>query len=56
MAAWQHIHDIFQNEGVSNVIWVWSPNIINPVPSVQLKAYYPVTAMSTGSAWSATTR
>jgi mannan endo-1,4-beta-mannosidase len=41
VAAWRHIHDVFQNEGVSNVIWVWSPNIINPVPSVQLKQYYP---------------
>jgi mannan endo-1,4-beta-mannosidase len=41
VAAWQHIHDVFQDQGVSNVIWVWSPNIINAVPSVQLKAYYP---------------
>jgi mannan endo-1,4-beta-mannosidase len=39
--AWRHIHDLFQDQGVSNVIWVWSPNIINPVPSVKLKPYYP---------------
>ncbi len=41
VAAWRHIHDVFQDVGVSNVIWVWSPNIINPVPQVQLKPYYP---------------
>ncbi len=39
--AWQHIHDIFNEVGATNVIWIWSPNVINPVPSVQLKAYYP---------------
>ena len=39
--AWKHIHDLFQDQGVSNVIWVWSPNIINPVPAVKLKPYYP---------------
>ncbi|MFE4654895.1 glycoside hydrolase family 26 protein [Streptomyces sp. NPDC056707] len=39
--AWRHLHDVFQDEGVSNVIWVWSPNVINPVPSVRLKPYYP---------------
>ncbi|MFI9272722.1 glycoside hydrolase family 26 protein [Kitasatospora sp. NPDC052896] len=39
--AWQHLHDRFQDVGVSNVIWVWSPNVINPAPTVQLKPYYP---------------
>ncbi len=24
--AWRHIHDIFQQEGAANVIWVWAPN------------------------------
>jgi beta-mannanase len=27
IAAWHHIHDIFQQEGATNVQWVWSPNI-----------------------------
>jgi hypothetical protein len=27
VAAWRHVHDIFQSEGAHNVIWVWSPNI-----------------------------
>ncbi|MFF7210405.1 glycoside hydrolase family 26 protein [Streptomyces sp. NPDC008238] len=39
--AWRHIHDIFQDEGATNVIWVWSPNVVNPVPDVALKPYWP---------------
>ncbi len=39
--AWRRIHDIFQKVGATNVIWVWSPNIVNPVPKVQLAPYYP---------------
>ncbi|MFF4756161.1 glycoside hydrolase family 26 protein [Streptomyces sp. NPDC002514] len=39
--AWRHVHDLFQDQGVSTVIWVWSPNVINPVPDVRLKPYYP---------------
>ncbi|WP_155370963.1 glycoside hydrolase family 26 protein [Catellatospora vulcania] len=39
--AWRHIHDVFQRVGANNVIWVWSPNIIRPVPKVALKALYP---------------
>ena len=27
VAAWQRIHDIFQNRGALNVIWVWTVNI-----------------------------
>ncbi|MFI6929973.1 glycoside hydrolase family 26 protein [Streptomyces sp. NPDC050287] len=41
VAAWRHIHDTFIDAGASNVIWAWSPNIINPVKSVKLKPYYP---------------
>jgi len=25
--AWQHVHNIFTNLGVTNVSWVWSPNV-----------------------------
>lgn len=25
--AWRHVHDIFEAEGATNVIWVWSPNL-----------------------------
>ncbi|SEM02939.1 glycoside hydrolase family 26 protein [Streptacidiphilus jiangxiensis] len=39
--AWRHIHDLFEQAGATNVIWAWSPNVINPVPSIALKPYYP---------------
>ncbi|MGA8116853.1 MAG: glycosyl hydrolase [Actinocatenispora sp.] len=39
--AWRHVHDIFTSVGADNVIWVWSPNIIRPAPSVSLKDLYP---------------
>lgn len=39
--AWRHVHDLFQNVGATNVIWVWSPNVVNPMPQVALKPYYP---------------
>lgn len=41
VAAWRHIHETFIDVGASNVIWAWSPNIVNPVKSVQLEPYYP---------------
>jgi mannan endo-1,4-beta-mannosidase len=41
VAAWRHIHNIFTRVGATNVIWAWTPNVINPMPSVKLKPYYP---------------
>ncbi|MBO0770002.1 MAG: beta-mannanase [Actinobacteria bacterium] len=41
VAAWRHIHDLFSKAGATNVIWMWNPNIINPVPQVKLRPYYP---------------
>ncbi|MEU9447344.1 glycosyl hydrolase [Streptomyces sp. NPDC048277] len=41
VAAWRHIHDTFLDAGASNVIWAWTPNIINPAKSVRLEPYYP---------------
>lgn len=29
VAAWKHAHDIFEQEGATNVRWVWSPNVAN---------------------------
>src|ERR1035437_9679562 len=26
--AWQHVHNIFTKDGVTNVKWVWSPNVV----------------------------
>jgi Glycosyl hydrolase family 26 len=38
--AWRHVHDIFTRMGVSNVNWVWSPNIDYSV-STPLRELYP---------------
>ncbi|MEU1089388.1 glycosyl hydrolase [Streptomyces sp. NPDC005892] len=40
VGAWRHLHDLFQDTGVSNVVWVWSPTVAVR-PSVPLKPYYP---------------
>ncbi len=41
VAAWRRIHTLFTRAGASNVVWVWNPNIINPVPTVRLRPYWP---------------
>ncbi|MEV5338487.1 glycosyl hydrolase [Streptomyces sp. NPDC052676] len=41
VAAWRHVHDLFEAAGADNVIWLWSPNILRPVPDVSLKALFP---------------
>ena len=41
--AWRHIHDVFDEVGARNVIWVWSPNF-ESVPNTRWNAaarYYP---------------
>ncbi|MEZ4647206.1 MAG: glycosyl hydrolase [Candidatus Eisenbacteria bacterium] len=41
--AWRRARHIFQEEGASNVVWVWSPNAISipREPWNQIDAYYP---------------
>jgi len=41
VAAWRHLHGLFEKAGATNVIWTWTPNVINPVPSVKLAPLYP---------------
>jgi hypothetical protein len=41
VAAWRHIHNLFAKAGADNVIWIWNPNITNPMPDVQLEPYWP---------------
>ncbi|MGA5301857.1 glycoside hydrolase family 26 protein [Nucisporomicrobium flavum] len=41
VAAWRHLHQLFEAADARNVIWTWTPNVINPVPSVKLKPLYP---------------
>ncbi|MBR7826238.1 hypothetical protein KDK95_07995 [Actinospica sp. MGRD01-02] len=47
VAAWRHMHDVFEAAGARNVIWVWSPNVVNPLPKVALAPYWPGTAYVT---------
>jgi hypothetical protein len=30
VAAWRHVHGIFEQEGATNVRWVWNPNATHP--------------------------
>ena len=39
--AWRHVHDIFTSTGVTNVTWVWSPNIEYDNGSKLLEGLYP---------------
>lgn len=41
VAAWRHIHDLFERVGATNVIWTWTPNVINYLRDVPLKSYWP---------------
>ena len=40
IAAWRHVHDIFTQNGVTNVTWVWCPNISSPTTRA-MAALYP---------------
>lgn len=37
---WRHVHDIFVQAGATNVLWVWSPNIITFARS-DFRNFYP---------------
>jgi hypothetical protein len=44
VAAWRHVHTIFTQVGVTNAIWVWSPNVLSlnspdPTPAYPGDAY-----------------
>ncbi|MGR6321905.1 glycosyl hydrolase [Micromonospora soli] len=41
VAAWRHLHEIFEQQGATNVIWTWTPNVINYLRKVSIKALYP---------------
>ena len=44
VAAWRHVHEVVEEAGAGNIEWVWSPNVVNPVPDVDLAAYWPGSA------------
>jgi len=35
--AWRHIHTVFEKEGVTNVVWIWTPH----TSYKQFEAYFP---------------
>jgi hypothetical protein len=39
--AWQHVHNIFTEDGVQNVKWIWSPNVVGSGASSDLSELYP---------------
>jgi beta-mannanase len=39
--AWRHVYEVFEKADATNVIWIWSPNILRPVPKVSLNDLYP---------------
>ena len=45
VAAWRHVHDIFQAAGANNlVLWLWAPNRVDPLDPAKFPAidnYYP---------------
>jgi mannan endo-1,4-beta-mannosidase len=43
VTAWRHIHDIFEQEGATNVTWVWSINFVDKplTPANAASVYYP---------------
>lgn len=38
---YRHVHDVFQQEGATNVDWVWCPNVIGPTHRGTFDQYYP---------------
>ncbi|MFD2765516.1 glycoside hydrolase family 26 protein [Micromonospora eburnea] len=39
--AWRHVHDVFRDAGVTNAIWVWSPNARWSTKNPRLAGLYP---------------
>ncbi|MCP3786644.1 beta-mannanase [Micromonospora sp. A3M-1-15] len=39
--AWRHVHDLFEEAGATNVIWVWSPNARWSKTTGNLSGFYP---------------
>jgi hypothetical protein len=41
VAAYRHIHDIFEARGATNVVWAWCPNNTDSAASPSALSYYP---------------
>ncbi|MFD9293044.1 glycoside hydrolase family 26 protein [Streptomyces sp. NPDC060030] len=41
VAAYRHVHDVFDDHGASNVVWVWAPNVTDSADAPEAMSYYP---------------
>ena len=41
VAAWRHLHQLFAEEGATNVAWVWCPNAVDYPSGNTAMQYYP---------------
>lgn len=41
VAAYRHVVKLFRDAGVTNVAWMWGPNLVDGNPSVTLESLYP---------------
>ncbi|MCH0572393.1 hypothetical protein I3F60_24610 [Streptomyces sp. MUM 136J] len=41
VGAWRHLHDVFHRLGVTNVIWVWNPHVVDTASKGELHTYFP---------------
>ncbi|GAA3231622.1 glycoside hydrolase family 26 protein [Actinocorallia longicatena] len=41
VAAWHHMHDVFQAAGATNAIWLWQPNEIGGRPEIDIREFWP---------------
>ncbi len=41
VAAYRHVHDVLADEGVTDVVWVWSPATADDVRAADLRHLYP---------------
>jgi hypothetical protein len=39
--AWKHVHGVFEEQGVTNALWVWAPHVSDQHSSVAPRPYYP---------------
>ncbi|MEU2929855.1 glycosyl hydrolase [Streptomyces sp. NPDC007251] len=44
VASWKRVHDVFTAQGVTNVIWVWTPHVVDSGTTAKLRPYYPGSA------------
>ncbi|MFD9096215.1 glycoside hydrolase family 26 protein [Streptomyces collinus] len=41
VAAWKHVHQVFAAQHVTNVLWVWTPHVVDSGTPTELRPYYP---------------